>query len=317
MYYNRITNSAMQANVVQNLLTNRNKLNQLQEEISSGEQVQEPSDNPEAAVEILNSNTSLDKINTYQSNISNATSELNVTDQALQSAVSTVTNAKDLAVQAASASTDPTQLKALGSQMEQYLQTIKDLGNTQFGSKYIFGGTNTENPPFQNGTNTGETQYTGTPSTGNYQRNVQISDNLSVPINLAGDQVFGQYYTDPTTNTVVSSGVIGTLTTLTNELNSANPDQNAIRTQLDNLNTDISNLSNSDGTIGATMSRLDTTKTALTNDSNTITQFKSNAQDIDLAKTISDLQSQETALQASLQVSAQIIQPSLLTYMNF
>ena len=74
-------------------------------------------------------------------------------------------------------------------------------------------------------------------------------------------------------------------------------------------------ITNTQAQLGGTSNRLDTIKTAIQDDQINLTKIKSGAEDIDMAKTISDLQFQQTALDASLQVSAKIIQPSLLTYM--
>jgi len=62
------------------------------------------------------------------------------------------------------------------------------------------------------------------------------------------------------------------------------------------------------------MSRLEATKSKLEEDSVTFTKFKSNYEDIDLAKAISDMQFQQTALEASLSASAKVLQQSLLDY---
>ena len=66
---------------------------------------------------------------------------------------------------------------------------------------------------------------------------------------------------------------------------------------------------------GGMLARLDITEQTHEEDIINLTDEKSKVQDVDFAKAISDLQFQETALQASLQVSARIIQPSLMNYL--
>ncbi|MDD3014759.1 MAG: flagellin, partial [Candidatus Gastranaerophilales bacterium] len=188
---------------------------------------------------------------------------------------------------------------------------VKDAANTKFGSKYIFGGCVTEIPPYSEATN-GDITYNGTLSTSNYQRKAEISENITVDINVAGDSIFGQYVDgDPTKQT----GLISTLKNLSNNLGASPPGYDGIKASLDELDNDLDTLLTAQASIGGTMSRLEMTKAKLENDEITYTKFRSKAEDIDLAKTISDISFQETALQVSLKVGANAIQSSIFDYM--
>jgi flagellar hook-associated protein 3 FlgL len=307
----RITTKLLNDNVINNLLINRSKLNDLQEQLSSGKRVSKPSDDPNAAVSILSANLSTDQVERYTTNIDNALSELNITDQSILSTVDIVQRAKELAVQASNATNGTTELKAIKSEIDQILEQVKDIANTKFGSKYIFGGRITEISPYSEASN-GDITYSGTPSTSNYQRKTEISENITADINVAGDCIFGQYVDgDPTKQT----GLISTLKKLSNDLGSSPPGYDGIKASLDSLDSNINTLLNAQATVGGTMSRLEMTKSKLENDKITYAKFKSNAEDFDLAKTISDISYQETSLSASLQVGAKAIQHSMLDYL--
>lgn len=317
MIYTRITNRLMNDNVIESLLMNRSKLNDLQEQISSGKKVSKVSDNPTDAVDILSSQTSLDQIDSYIKNIDSANSELDVADKTILSVIDSVHRASELTVQASNASNGPAELSAINDEIKQIIDSVKQAGDTQFGSKYIFGGRVTETPPFQSTGTPGEIKYTGTPGTGNYQRQVEISQGITVDLNLPGDEVFGQYYTSsPGPPPVITgNGLINTLTTLSQELSAATPNYDNIRSKIGDLDKDLSTLLDAQAKIGGNMARLDMTKTKLSDDQILFTKSKSGLEDIDLAKSVSDLSFQESTLQASLSVGAKVVQSSLLDYM--
>ena len=319
MQYTRVTNSYTSDSVIRNLLSNRSKLVDTQTQISSGKRISKISDDVLAGVSVVSTNSSLGKINNYIKNIDNAQSELNVTDATLTTLIDSVQQARELTVQASSSTAGPEELQAINAQIKQIIEQVKDLGNTKYGTTYIFGDLQTNTAPFTVPA-TGETQYTGSVN-GVGGRKAEASDGVAIPINVSGDKIFGEYYTgdhdnDPATpDTLDGQGLLKTLITLSNELGSANPDQSVIRSKLDGFDSSLQTITNTQAQLGGTSNRLDTIKTALQDDQINLTKIKSGAEDIDMAKTISDLQFQQTALDASLQVSAKIIQPSLLTYM--
>ncbi|MEI7474577.1 MAG: flagellar hook-associated protein FlgL [bacterium] len=318
MIYPRVTNKLISENVVDILNTNRSKLNQLNEQIATGKKISKASDNPTGAVSILTTNTSMNKIESYKKNIDSASSEMDATDRATLSLIDSIHRARDLTLQAADASSGPSELASINDEIKQLTEQVKDIANTQFGNKYIFGGLVTSSAPFlKAGDNGDEVKYVGTDSTQNYQRQVEIGENIKVDLNVAGDNIFGQYYTDKTTDpaTTVSSGIIGTLKELSKELETTPANYDNIRSKLNGLDASLSKTLNVQATVGGMMSRLDMTKNKLEEDNVTLTKFKSNIEDLDLPKAISDLKFQQDSLQASLSISAKVMQASLLQYL--
>jgi len=320
MEFTRITNRYTSESVVNNLLLSRSKLVNLQEQLSSGKRITKASDDVLASISVVSTNNSLGKIDNYLKNIDNAQGELETSEKALLTTIDSVHTTKELTLQALNASSGPEEMTIINSQIKQIIQQVKDLGNTKFGTKFIFGGLQTEPTPFTSPA-TGEIQYNGSPD-GSHERRIEISDGVTIPVNLSGDSVFGEYWTEDPDGTPASGdeilhqqGLLGTLIALSNELDEASPDKDFIRQQLDSLDTDLQTVLNAQSELGSLSSRLEMTKSNLEDDELNLTKIKSGAEDIDMAKTISELQFQQTALQASLQVSAQVIQPSLLDYM--
>lgn len=318
MIYTRITNKLISENVVNILNNNRSRLNELNEQIATGKKVSRPSDNPTGAISILSTNSSMNKIETYKKNIDNASSEIDATDRATLSLIDSLHRAKELTVQAANATSGTSELNSINAEIKQLTEQIKDIANTQFGDKYIFGGLVTETAPFiKAGTDGSEIQFVGTRSTANYQREVEIGEGIKINLNLAGDDIFGEYYTDNSTipATIVSSGIIGTLKELSIELETDPPNYENIRSKITDLDTSLTKTLDAQAKVGGILTRLDMTKSKLEDDNITLTKFKSTIEDIDLPQAISDLRFQQTSLEASLSISSKVMQTSLLNYM--
>jgi len=320
MGYQRITESYMNQSVISNLITNRNMLIELQKKISSGKEIDRASQDVFSATTILGANSALGRIDTYLNNINLARSELETADQAVLTTLDSIHKVRELTIQGLNATSGPNELNIIAKQIEQLLEQTKDMGNTKFGTKFIFGGQNTSAAPFTDGINPGEIQYNGS-TDGTAERTVEITEGISLVINMGGDEIFGYYYTGDhdnnaaTPDTTEGQGLLATLIILKEEMEKADPDKDIIRDQLTALNDDLATLLQSQSTLGGMLTRLDITEKIHGDDQINLTDAKSKAQDVDMAKAISDLKFQETALQASLQVSARIIQPSIMNYL--
>lgn len=326
MIYPRVTNKLISENVVSTLNNQRSKLNELNQQIATGKTISKPSDNPTGAINILSTNTSLNKIDTYKKNIDAASSEVDATGRATLSLSDVLQRVKELTIKAADATSGSSELTSINDELKQIIEQVKDVANSQFGNKYIFGGLETETAPFiKTGTNGDEIKYIGTPSSGSYQRETEIGENLKINVNISGDNIFGEYYTDTSTNKVVSSGIIGTLKELSLEIEppivppattAAPADHNKIREKLAGIDDSLQQVLSSQASVGGLSSRLEMTKNKLEEDAVTLTKFKSTVEDLDLPKAISDLSFQQTALQTSLSISAKVMQTSLLQYLS-
>src|SRR5574344_249250 len=113
----RTTTEMTTNTLVKNMQTNQAVYNKLSEEVTSGNKVIVPSDDPMAAIQILQDNADINKLSGYNTNITTAQSEINVTDGALTSIISAVQKAHDLSVQAANGTNGTSDLAAIKSQI--------------------------------------------------------------------------------------------------------------------------------------------------------------------------------------------------------
>src|ERR1700736_5370379 len=114
---------------------------QIGQQLSSGKQLNAPSDDPGRIATDLGVHTSIDTTNQAATNVQNAVSELTTTDGALSSLTSVMQSARSLAIQGASDTLTDQQRTSLANQIDQLLQQSIAVGNTSYAGKYIFAGT--------------------------------------------------------------------------------------------------------------------------------------------------------------------------------
>jgi flagellar hook-associated protein 3 FlgL len=146
----RIATSTMYAQQTA-AITDQESLYQLiGNQLSTGKQLQDPSDDPARIAQDLTLHTAIDATNQQATNVQSAVSELTTTDSALSSLTSVLQSARQLAIQGSTDNLTDQQRTALGNQIDQLLQQSIAVGNTSYAGRYIFAGTaKTVNPPVQ------------------------------------------------------------------------------------------------------------------------------------------------------------------------
>ncbi len=191
-------------------------LAQTQQQISTGLQFSEPSQNPVAASQVLSLQATLDQTAQYTTNSNLAQSRLSIEDSTLSTLTSTLQSVRSLALEGANATQTAATRATIATQISQQLQGLLQLANTQDGSgQYLFAGSATSTVPFSQ---TGSTfTYNGTQS----QRLVQIGSNRTVADSDSGARLFQQIRNGNGTfvvgaaSTNTGSGVVG-LNSVTN-----------------------------------------------------------------------------------------------------
>ena len=123
---------------------------QVGQQLSSGKQLANPSDDPARIAQDLALHSSIDATTQQSTNVQNAVSELTTTDGALSSLTSVLQSARQLAIQGSTDTLTTQQRTALGSQIDQLLQQAIAVGNTSYAGRYVFAGSvKTPNPPVQ------------------------------------------------------------------------------------------------------------------------------------------------------------------------
>ena len=290
----RVTGQMIAQTALRNINANINRLEKLQDQITSGRRINRASDDPVAVSQALVYKTSLAETTQYRANIDEAIGWLNATDTALGSATSLLSRARELAVQGANDTLAAQQREAIANEVDQLLQQAVQVGNSAFGSRYIFAGTKTTAPPFADAP--GGPVYNG--DGGGISR--QIGASAFATINAPGDTVF--------------NGSFAALRDLSAALR-ANDGQ-AVAATLTSLDAATDIVLGARSTTGAKVNALEAAATRASDLEVNQTGLLSKTEDLDIAEAITNFSTAETVYKASLQAGARALQPSLLDYLR-
>lgn len=322
MSINRITSSFFNSQSTFYLNNNLSNLADTQAKLSSGLNITKPSDDPVGLTRILALANTLQVDQRYSKNIEDASTETDTADNVLNNMVGLIQRAQELTTQAANVTNNQDGRTAIALEIDQIINQMVQLGNTDIGGKYIFGGMKTDSPPFTRVND--DITYTGTPPTESWQRDVEVARGVKLAMNVNGQDLLGQVQVTtagpplPPTFAPGSGGLFQTLIGLKQSLEAGGaPNQlSQISAQLDNLTNDMNNVLGKQAVLGAVGNRLDLTKTRIDERKSILTQQYSSIQDINMPETIANLNYQQNVLQASLSVTAKIMQTSLLDYLH-
>jgi flagellar hook-associated protein 3 FlgL len=133
--------------------------------------------------------------------------------------------------------------------------------------------------------------------------NVIVGEHTTAEVNFVGTDIFDD-----------SVDVFSILHDLQVALE--NNDSEGISNQIEPLGDALEQVVNVRADAGARMHRLEVTENYWANFLLNVTENLSKTEDADLAKTITDLTSQEAVYEASLAASARIIQPTLIDFLR-
>jgi flagellar hook-associated protein 3 FlgL len=300
------------------------RLTELQRKISSNRNIENPSEDPVAYNRLMNIQSAKVIEERYTTNLNAAKAELSTADGAIKSLTDLVNRAKELAIQGASDTNSATNRNAIAVEINSMIDEVVRIGNTQYAGKYIFGGMNvtgivppavTSTPIFSRAA-TNQVDYTGTGTTANpaFERRVEIAPGITLPMNVNGFTVFGSVQPNgapPPATT--GTGIIRTLTELMNNLQANNTTD--IQTRITELDTDLGNILNEQAKIGGIQSQMELTENRMIAQQAARDEQFNAIQSVDLPKTISELNFQQTAYEASLGVTGRLFQTSLLNYL--
>lgn len=305
----RVTNIGQNNNTINRLTLSQNKFLELQNQLMSGESVSKPSDDALNTGKILSLSRQLNDIVIYRRNISSAKGEIETTEGVLSELTDKLLRGKDLAILASNEINSEESLIAIKNEASEILETVKNFANTKYNGNYIFSGQNTQTLTYSTD-NDGNITYQGT-NTGDYKREVKISDTIEVTVNVDSEPIFGSY--DANANS--GDGALGTLGKFVAFLEEDPPNTEEIRKLIDKFETYSNESTKARTFLGTQAQMLDVQTSSFETNEVTLSEQKSNLTEVDLVSAISNLMSQQYALQASMQAASSIQMPSLLNYM--
>jgi len=267
----------------------RTKAETLQTQIGSQSRLTKSSDDPLAASRLraLSRADSLAKIDTTNAN--RATADLNLADSAMSDITTIISQAQELATQAASGTLNADQRAIIGKQLATIHDNLVSLVNTRDSTgNALFGGTNATTAYTLDAS--GNAVYTGTGAA----QSLPLSPGESVNTSVTGPEFLnfkaGGKQTD----------LMATIKTLADALQGGAADPASVaRSSLDALSTGLDTVSTAQTVVGTRLAWLDVSTTRATKMSESRAQEESDVGGIDVASSYAKLQEMLTVLQAS------------------
>lgn len=310
----RVTNSSMSRNYLNNLQINLEYLNKLQDQQSSGQKLRRPSDDPFGVSRTINLNDSINRNKQYAENIEDATNWINTSDDALGKISSYLSRISTQINAASNGSNSQTELYAYKTEIQECIEGIVDMVNTNYNGSYIFGGYKTAAKPLEavrvNGEITGELINTG--DSNSIIR--EISPGVTVSINTTADQILG---TDGSLSEDLGTTLHKIIEALTDpekrgNLSSDDPEYSFI----DKINAARDNISRLRAQVGAKQNRMEAAASKNEVEIENMTGILAHTADVDIAEMSIQINVALATYQSALMVGAQILQPSLISFLK-
>ncbi len=268
------------------------------QQLSTGLQVNQLSDNPAAAASDVLVHVQSGQDDQYLQNISDLQSQFQTADATLSSVVQAVTQAISLGVEGANGTLNDSDRQAVAEQLTGIRDQVLSLANQTYQGNYLFAGTATSTQPFT----LDATQPNGVVYNGNEGVNsVQLASGLTSAINVPGDQIF----------TNASGNLIGSL----NNLITAVQNNSGIAAANTSLNQAFSELNVQRVFYGNALQQFQSTQTFLNSDKLQLSQQENTLVGADMSVSATNFQQASLATEAILSATGQIL--SSMNLLNF
>ncbi len=180
-------------------LTLLNKRNEkVTYQMSSGEALQNGSDNSQQYNKILSINNNVSTYNSILERIQSSSSYNTTSDTTVSNMKTSMESIISLVQKAITDTTTSDTIESIANEIETEADTIFSLANTKVDGQYIFSGKSSDVQPFVKDATTGQISYVGS----NDNKKVNVETNKYVSQGVTGSELL--YYTDEATSTQVS-----------------------------------------------------------------------------------------------------------------
>ncbi len=348
----RIADKMQFEQVKNNLSKNRSQMSELQNQAAMQKRLTKPSDDPLAAARVLGSRIDLQSNQQFSKNLTYARSFIEYTDQSLGDLTELITRAKELTIsQSNDASANQETRRTVAAEIEQLHGQMVSIANRKLGDRFIFGGFQTQEAPFKP-----DGSYRGDKGEMRIHVDKETFLPMNVPggrvfLGQGVDKEGMAFRSDPQPKTIEElekkqlgntgdapaevRGPASVAPAVTNQAQTAEDsglnlfrvikdletslrtnDKDGIQDSLDALDSSLQQVILTRSQVGSRGMILDqltqTLEKAKLNNQSAISVME----DADIFSTVSDINKTESTLQATLQTSGKLIQPTLLDFLR-
>jgi flagellar hook-associated protein 3 FlgL len=301
----RITPAMVTSATLNDLNASLGSLTRTTDELSSGKTILEPSDNPYGASQIINLQSQLEGLSSYESNAQDGISWENTASTAMSSIGQAAQRVRELLVQGANGTYNQSDLETMALQVEQLAEGIKQDANTQYAGQYVFSGTATTTVPYEQGT---EDEYQGNAET--VSRAVGPGATVTITTNISTLLGNGEASKD--------GKLLDTLRTIAKNMRAGTAEgREALgTTDLQNLDGNLETLTQLQAAAGSATDQLQTALSRNEDLQTSISQALSNTDSTNVAAASIAYANEQAAYEAALRAAASIVQESLLNFLQ-
>jgi len=277
-----------------------NRMDKLQEQMSTGRKINRPSDDPVGITYALRYRSEINANDQYQKNVDTAKSWLDYQDTLMTETMNVMQRVRELTVKGANETNPQTSLDAIRQEIDQLKNQLADIGNSQLNGKYVFNGQKTNVKPYDPASAAADAVTDG------YNVELELSAGIRVPVNVTGNQFFGQKGE--------ADNVFAILDQLSSDLAAGNTA--GLNTALGKMDSRVDKMLSVQAEIGARSNRVDLIGNRLQDLGLNLTNLQSKTEDADYSQLIIQSKVNENIYEASLSVGAKIISPSLVDFLK-
>ena len=310
----RVTNNMLLSNYLRNISSNLGTVGKMQQQMASGKRITKISDDPIGAISSMQIRVKLYKSEQYQKNVDRALTWLDETESSVLELNDIIKRAYETAVGMSTDTMDDDERSAAAQLVKQLRDHVVTIGNAKSNDKYIFGGYNVSNAPFEV-VAPGQITYNGinikTGDAGDLNALAQdsisyaVGFNITMDVSTTGVALFG----------TGENNLYNVLDDFYNALEANAPcdELTGFIAKLQNGQSDVLSIA---AEIGGKVNRLELIQNRFDEDILTYTDRKSNIEDVDQAEAIMNYKMAQAVYEASLQIGSNIIQPSLVNFLK-
>jgi flagellar hook-associated protein 3 FlgL len=290
----RVTNQMTALQSQQHLQAGSVRLAQAQERATSLDKLSRPSDDPTATAEALRVKSLQSAHAQHTRNVADGDGWLSTTDSALIAADSLMAKVRELTLQGANGALSPNAKEAVAVELEGLKADLLGVANTSINGRSVFAGTSDAGVAFR-----ADYSWTGTAGSSVTRR---IGPETTVAVDSDGSAAFG----------TGASSVFALIDDIATSLRTGGD----VASHLTTLDARVSGLRSVQSDMGARHAQLLRAEDTLMDTKVTLEAQRAGLEDLDLGQAVLDLQLQNNSYQAALQVTAKVLQVSLMDFLR-
>jgi len=302
----RVSTGMLHGAILNNIRQAHGRILKMQAEISSGQRIQVPSDDPAGTARALRLRSRLRANAQWDRNLTQARDFALATETTLGRLADLGSEVRVLATRAADSSQGPDELAAFGEHFNSLLENLLSEANAEHGGVRLFGGTDTREAPYvamrnAEGDIVSVTTRSGAPNEGDLLRQVGAGDVIA--INTPGTEVFGD-----------NRESFETLIALRDAARAG--DAAAVEGLLSSVDADWERVTTTQAVSGVLIQRIGRFAERLELDAIELEASRSGVEDLDISQALIEYHEEQAMLEASLAMTSRVLELTLARFLS-